>query len=78
MRVGRRGGGSCGSIRTLGKGVSYVVEICFEVGGRGGGKYTVVVDEIRHRDAEEGAVEAGVETCDSFALDDAADGVVGG
>lgn len=47
-------------------------------GGRGGGKYTVIVDEIRHRDAEEGAVEAGVETCDSFALDDAADGVVGG
>jgi len=55
-----------------------VVEICFEVGGRGGGKYTVVVDEIRHRDAEKSAVEAGVETCDSFALDDAADGVVGG
>lgn len=47
-------------------------------GEGGGGKYTVIVDEIRHRDAEEGAVEAGVETCDSFALDDAADGVVGG
>jgi hypothetical protein len=33
---------------------------------------TVVVDEVGHADAEEGRIEAGVEACNTLALDDAA------
>ena len=45
-------------------------------GGRGLG--TVVVDKVCDADSEQGAVEAGVQACHSFALHDAPDGVVGG
>lgn len=39
---------------------------------------TVVVDEVRDADAEEGGVEPRVEAGNAFALDDAAGGVKGG
>ena len=51
--------------------------------GKGGsaessGGRTVVIDKIRHRDAEKGRFEAGVETCDSLTGYYSAGGVIGG
>lgn len=53
-----------------------------EAGKRGSGENsggrTVVIDKIRHRDAEKGRFEAGVETCNSFTGYYSAGGVIGG
>lgn len=35
-------------------------------GSEGSGGRTIVINKVRHRDAEKGRFEAGVETCDSF------------
>lgn len=40
--------------------------------------HTIVVDEIRHADAEECGVQARIEARNTFSLDDSTDGVVGG
>lgn len=50
--------------------------------GQGGGEEgsrerTVVIDKVRHRDAEKGRFEAGVETCDSLTSYYSAGGVIG-
>lgn len=46
--------------------------------GESSGGRTVVIDKIRHRDAEKGRFEAGVETCDSLTGYYSPSGVIGG
>lgn len=42
------------------------------------GGHTVVINKIRHRNAEKRRFEAGIETCDSLTGYDSAGGVIGG